>query len=130
MPIDAYPVGLPGFLLDGHGREAMPLVDRVEMEVGPARQYRDFTTAPQIVSCSTLLWQSQFDAFFDFYEQTLRAAELTFYAQIAGSAYSSGLEWWESRFVGPHSEPVKNGYRYLVSFKLRLLAGPFFSKPS
>lgn len=130
MPISAYPDELPRFLLDGHGREPMALVDRVEMEVGPARQYRDFTTAPQIVSCSTRLWQSQFDAFYDFHEQVLGAAEATFYVQIAGSAYSSGIEWWEARFVGPYSTPVKSGYRYLVSFKLRLLNGPFFSKPS
>jgi len=130
VPLDAYPASLPPFVLDGHAREAAPVIDRGQMEVGPARGYRIFTKAPQFADCSTPpLFQVQYDALHDFY-QAKKSGELSFYVRVSGPTYSTGVEWWEARFVGGfHAKPA-NGYRYVVSMRLMLLDGPFLSMPT
>jgi len=125
----SYPVALPYFLADGHNREPQPVADRVEMEVGVARMRRQFTLAPQFANASTWLKQAEYDAWHDFYEHDLLAGARSFHARIAGPSYISGIEWWEVR-VGPPKVVFKNGGRYLVAMRMRLLAGPYETRPA
>jgi hypothetical protein len=125
-----FPQTLPPFLARPHTREPMAVDENVQVESGPDRKYRFFRNAPELLTVALQLTQAQFDIFFAWAETDLRAWTFNFYVQVAGPEYESGLEWWLARWVKPPKWKFENGYGYYVTGQLRLLNGPYETRPS
>jgi hypothetical protein len=124
----AYPAALPPFLAQGHTREPLAVCEAVEMDLGNSRLRRWFTSAPEFTEVATRLTQAEFDSFDAFFEEALQAGARSFYVPIAGPGFSTGVEWWEARYAGPYRAAFKAG-RWRVGMRLRLLDGPFETRP-
>jgi hypothetical protein len=125
-----FPQTLPPFLARPHSREPLPVDENVEVDSGPDRKYRFFRNAPEVLTAALQLAQAQYDIFYLWGETDLRAWTFNFYVQVAGPEYDSGLEWWLARWVKPPKAKFENGYGYYVTGQLRLLTGPYETRPS
>jgi hypothetical protein len=120
-----YPATLPVFLAAGHARQMGDSLDRVPMEVGPPRNYRILTGAPEFVVVGTLLSQAQFDVFYDFVENDITQGQDLFNTRVRGGDFNTGLDWWEARFAEPYKWGARTRGFYAVSARLRLVNGPY-----
>ena len=125
-----FPQTLPPFLAKPHQRDPLPVDENVPVDSGPDRKYRFFRNAPEIATVALQLLQPTFDIFYAWGETDLRAWTFNFYVQVAGPEYDSGLEWWLARWVKPPKWKYENGYGYYVTGQLRLLTGPYETRPS
>jgi hypothetical protein len=125
----SYPATLPAFRAEDCRRSGMTAMNRQPVETGPDRVEREFTTTPRFMQASTRLDQAGFDIFWDFFESTTVVGTLSFYVEVPGDAYSTGMEWWEAAFVDPPPHHFEEG-TYLVNLNLRLITGPSSTNPA
>ena len=118
------------FLPQPHTREPLPVTKNIEVDVGADRVLRFFSEAPEIQEVALQLLQSEFDTLYAWGETDLSAWTYNFYVELAGPEFASGLEWWLASWVEPPKWKYETGYGYYVSGSLRLLDGPFETRPS
>ncbi len=134
MTAPTMPEALGAWLLAGHAFDAVPLTEDVRWERGEDRMRQMYRSAPQIASVSALWAQDLYDTWVEFYEDTLGAGALSFYARVK-SQTGDALVWWLAQIVAPPLESTQNRgagglNRYRVSMQLLLLEGPFASVPT
>ena len=102
----------------------------VPKDQGEQRVLAIATTAPVSVTVRWRLTQTEFDAFWDWYEDVLIAGEQAFDLQLErqggpGAGGNPRLEWWTALFAEPPSYTASSGLRYQVEAELLLIGEPF-----
>lgn len=110
LPEIKLPAGMPVFESQGHGAQPKSKFADVAMRTGHGRKRRISTAAPRTVTVSLFLTTNKQTTFEAWFENTLKAGELHFSAQVAFQG-NKNLYWWEAEWLDmPTYTPLAPGY--------------------
>lgn len=112
--------------------EPIDAAKTVEQDQGELRRRPLYSTVPQVLKVSWYLNQTQFDTWWDWYEETLEVGARKFDVPIErqggpGAGSNTRLEWWTAQFHGePYSvQTGPLGDEYEITAQLLLIGEPF-----
>jgi hypothetical protein len=129
LPEITVPAGAPIFLVAGHQIDEADQYASIPMGRGHSRKRR-VTTPPseRVVDVAWILTTAQMAAVDDWFENTLKAGNEFFAAQVANQD-AFGRLWWKAKWLEPYlSEPLHRGY-WRVSGKLFLVGEGTLTPP-
>jgi len=114
------------WLADGYQAVPGAVYGHAQMSVGNSRTRRMMTRAERREQCSLRLTAAQLPVFHEWFENTIKAGELPFAAQVAN--LGAGTRWWDALASYENSTPQPGGITtitcMLVLRGLPQLAGP------
>lgn len=112
-----WPTSLPVALAAGYGYAPQQAFVRTDMDQGPARQRRRFTSAPTIYSVSWLMSEAQFGIFESWFRDEANDGAEWFEIQLRGG---TGMQTVEARFMtGWSVERVASMYKIEAQLEVR-----------
>lgn len=116
-----YPDTLPLPEVEGYGIQPQAAFIRTDMDQGPARQRRRFTTAPTHYPVKWIMTEEQMELFEAWYEGAADAGAAWFTVQLRNGR---GLQQVEARFMQPWQAGLLGGWHYEVSATLEVRNRP------
>jgi hypothetical protein len=116
-----YPDTLPLPTVDGYGIQPQAAFIRTDMDQGPARQRRRFTTAPTHYPVRWVFTEPQLGTFESWYEGAADAGAGWFTVQLRNG---QGLQTVEARFIEPWQASMLSGRHYQVTATLEVRNRP------
>lgn len=121
----SWPSQLPAPMLEGYGLEPQASFARTDMDAGPARQRRRFTSAPTHVSASVTVTRSQLDIFEGWYRHRIDDGA----AWFDGPLYNGrGKTTVEFRFLEPWTSTPLGGGVWRIACKWETRNRPVMSE--
>jgi len=120
MATFTYPTTLPGLLMSDYEYTSDTNVIRTELDAGPARQRRRFTSVPTKIKASFNYSLAQMRIFENFFHFTLSDGASWFNLNVVNG---SGQNLSEARFTKPYTaKAVANGQSWNVSAEIEIKA--------
>ena len=117
----SWPTTLPLAEVDGYGIQPQAAFIRTDMDQGPTRQRRRFTTAPTHYSVKWLLTEAQLATFESWYEGPADAGAGWFSITLRNG---QGLQSVDARFTQPWQATMLGGHHYEVTATLEVRNRP------
>ena len=129
--IAVYPAFLPLPTYRGYGIIPTDLIQRTEMESGPARQRRRFTQAPTVFSVQWNFSASQFGIFEGWYRFKAREGASFFRIKLQSAlGLSEHLVRFQKQGAGPYSAKISPNNRVHITAVLEAREVPRLSEDS
>lgn len=120
--VRVYPEDLPAMLVDPLSFTPEPNAKERPRDQGEMRMRPRFRSVPDLCTASWIFQtQEDFDAFDEWYEDTLQAGSLDFDIQAQDRGTQYGHRWYTAQIVGDYRADVIVGPRYRVTATLRLI---------
>ncbi len=116
-----WPTTLPSPMVDGYGIAPQASFARTDMDQGPARQRRRFTTAPTHYSAQWMLTEPQLATLESWYRDQVDDGAAWFSINLRNG---QGLQTVEARFMEPWKSSKLGGRHYQVSATLEVRNRP------
>ncbi|MEN9923916.1 MAG: hypothetical protein RL268_42 [Pseudomonadota bacterium] len=116
-----WPSFLPAPEVDGYSIQPQAAFVRTDMDQGPARQRRRFTTAPTLYPVKWILTEEQMELLEAWYDGAVDAGAAWFLVTLRNGR---GLQQVEARFIQPWQAGLLSGWHYEVSATLEVRNRP------
>ena len=116
-----WPTTLPAPTVDGYGIAPQPTFARTDMDQGPARQRRRFTTGPTQYSVQWVLTEAQLATLESWYRDQAADGAAWFFISLRNG---QGLQVVEARFPEPWKASKLGSRHYQVSATLEVRNRP------
>jgi len=108
-----WPSTLPTTVVNGYSISPQQSFIRTEMDQGPSRQRRRFTTTPTNFSINWFMTESEFGIFESWFRDEINNGASWFYIELRNgkgmqTVEARFMESWEAGFVAPHYYSVRS----------------------
>ena len=117
----SWPTSLPSPTVEGYGIQPQAAFIRTDMDQGPARQRRRFTTAPTHCPVRWLLTEAQLATLESWFDGSISAGSAWFTVKLRNG---QGQQAVDARFIEPWKASLLSGRNYEVTAMLEVRNRP------